>query len=170
MVKSEVYRFLTFFLNIWRRGAFGCCRCGVFSICRTNNRKGKPAAAAKERVGAKNSTKTGEKGLKSEFSPFFCTFGVGVLSGGLGAASFPPVEQTISKVSQQRRQKRELGIKNRPKTGEKGLKSQVCRFLTFFLHIRRRGALGWPRCGVFSTCRANHCKGKPAAAAKKEGG
>ena len=45
------------------------------------------------------------------FSPFFCTFGVGVLSGGLGAASFPPVVQTIAKVSQQRRQKREGGRK-----------------------------------------------------------
>jgi len=44
-----------------------------------------------------------------------------VLSGGLGAASFPPVVQTIAKVSQQRRQKREVGAKNRPKTSEKGL-------------------------------------------------
>ena len=81
------------------RGAFGWSRCGGFFICRANHRKGKPAAAAEKGGRAKNRPKTGEKGLKSEFSPFFCTFCVGVLSGGLGAASFPPVEQTISKVS-----------------------------------------------------------------------
>ena len=83
--------------------------------------KGKPAAAAQKGRRAKNGPKTGEKGLKSELSPFSCTFCVGVLSGGLGAASFPPVEQTIALVSQQRRQKCELGVKNRPKTGGKGL-------------------------------------------------
>jgi len=44
-----------------------------------------------------------------------------VLSGGVGAASFPPVEQTISKVSQQRRQKREGGRKTGRKQVEKGL-------------------------------------------------
>ena len=55
------------------------------------------------------------------FSPFFCTFGVGVLSGGLGAASLPSVAQTIAKVSQQRRQKKGGRAKNRPKTGGKGL-------------------------------------------------
>ena len=63
--------------------------------------------------------------MKSEvyvgFSPFFLTFNVEVLSGVVGAASFPSVEQTIAKVSQQRRQKREGGKKNRTKTGEKGL-------------------------------------------------
>ena len=103
--------FLTFFLQIRRRGAFRWFRCGIFSICRENNRKAEPAAAARKGGRAKNRPKTGEKGLKSEFSPFFCTFGVGVLCGGLSAASFPPVVQTIAKVSQQRRQKREGGQK-----------------------------------------------------------
>ena len=80
-------------------------RCGVLSICRANNRKGKPAAVAKKGGRAKNRTKTGEKGLKSELSPSFCTFGVKVLSGGVCAASLSSVEQTITKVSQQRWQK-----------------------------------------------------------------
>jgi len=122
--------FLTFFLHIRRRGAFGWFRCGIFSICRANNLKGKPAAAAEREGGRKNRLEKGEKGLKSEvcrFLTFFCTFGVGVLSSGLGAASFPPVEQTISKVSQQQRRKRELGPKTGQKQVEKGLhKSQSC--------------------------------------------
>ena len=126
-MKSEVCRFLTFFLHIRRRGAFEWSRCGVFFICRANHCKGKPAAAAKKGVGAKKRPKTGEKGLKSEFSPFFCTFCVGVLSGGLGAASFPSVEQTIAKVTQQRRQKREGGRKTGRKQVKRGLhKSQSC--------------------------------------------
>jgi len=54
-------RFLTFFLNIQRRGAFRCCRCGVFSICRANNSKGKPATEAKK-GGRKK--KTGRKQVK----------------------------------------------------------------------------------------------------------
>jgi len=80
-------------------------RCGVLSICRANNRKGKPAAVAKKGGRAKNRTKTGEKGLKSELSPSFCTFGVKVLSGGVCAASLSSVEQTITKLSQQQWQK-----------------------------------------------------------------
>ena len=119
--------FLTFFLQIRRRGAFRWFRCGTFSICRENNRNAEPAAAARKGGRAKNRPKTGEKGLKSEFSPFFCTFGVGVLCGGLGAALFPPIVQTIAKVSQQRRQKKEGGRKTGRKQVEKGFhKSQSC--------------------------------------------
>ena len=64
--------------------------------------------------GRKTGRKQVKKGFNQKFvgfSPFFCTFGVGVLCGGLSAASFPPVVQTIAKVSQQRRQKREGGQK-----------------------------------------------------------
>ena len=50
-----------------------------------------------------------------------------MLSGGLGAASFPPFEQTIAKASQQRRKKREGGRKTSRKRVKKGLhKSQNC--------------------------------------------
>ena len=61
-----------------------------------------------------------------DFSPFSSAVGVGELSNGLDAVSFPPVEQTISKVSQQRRQKREGGRKTGRKQVEKGLHKPQC--------------------------------------------
>ena len=55
-----------------------------------------------------------------DFSPFSSAVGVGEHSNGLDAVSFPPVEQTISKVSQQRRPKREGGQKTSQKQVEIG--------------------------------------------------
>ena len=55
------------------------------------------------------------------FSSFFCTYGVGVLSGGLGAASFPSVEQKHRKGKPAAAAKQGGRAKNRPKTGGKGL-------------------------------------------------
>jgi len=52
-----------------------------------------------------------------------------VLSGGVGAASFPSVEKTIAKLSQQRWEKRRIGGKKQAKNSGKGHNSEVVSHL-----------------------------------------
>ena len=91
----------------------------------------------KREGGRKKGQKQMEKGLNKKFvgfSPFPCTFCVGVFSGGVGAggvgaASFPSVEKIIAKLSQQRWKKRRGGGEKQGKNSGKGLNSQVVSHL-----------------------------------------
>jgi hypothetical protein len=60
---AQDFEFLTFLLDIRRRGALGCRGIDLFPAWRANKRKGKPIAATKEAGSAKNRPKTGGKRL-----------------------------------------------------------------------------------------------------------